>query len=810
MTMKLKAAFAAALVAAGSAQAFWPFTTTAMKLDEVSMVALPDEWVAKTGKPVGNWGTYGACDLTNAITRMTGKAVALVAESVVPADAKNVLYLGPTETAKKTMDGLMDYMSQEFRIRTEKGRIVIGAPNPTATTYAVGEFLGRFCDYWFVTIAGNDPLPEDRNPAIAVADVRLKPAMSFRYIEHCMYNGRAYPTTKRLWEIYNRRLRLEQANIEQINRFSWSCGKDCHTYFRYCDPKKYYKDHPEYYSVHPNGERHWQPTGQLCLSNPDVYKIVLESLKAYVEKDRKGKKPGDWPLLYDFSQEDNTSWLCNCEKCKAIAAKYNRIPGGHYDGGDCGLQLEFVNRLARDIRAIYPDVWIRTFAYVSTETPPKDGTIVPEPNVLIWLCDLYGDSNHEYPLESARNRHRADIVKAWSKLARRMEIWDYMLYGNGCPEVNVDALAADAKFFRSVGLDRVFFEDHATAVRLPCFWELNNFVRGQCMFNPDVDLEMLIGKFCRVYGKAAPKMVKAINWWREVVKKDMPTKFNLDKIGRPHFQEKMIYARHSEADMLAFAALLQAAYDELEPGEARGRVAQALASVWGNLRERYGHDFGDEAAKKRGEALEKFRGFAIEYATTAKWVEPRHVDGYVSWCKGLKDAAPLRFADLPAELAKLPPNDVVCVGPWNLDAEDEAVRINDPEAFDNRASVLRLGKRHDKREYGCGIYDRTSTEWTKFKLKAVEPNDEKYHWYHLGEAHIGNNSIFYLPEESWSISMYLKDFFVNSDGLVDNNWYDFWVSAKFAGPDYVAGSTKTNGVYVNRMIMRRTPKEQAR
>lgn len=173
------------------------------------------------------------------------------------------------------------------------------------------------------------------------------------------------------------------------------------------------------------------------------------------------------------------------------------------------------------------------------------------------------------------------------------------------------------------------------------FDDLTAFVAGQCYFNPDIDLEMLVKKYCCVYGEAAGKMLKAINWYRVIVKKN----------------------------------------------------------------------------------------------------EPKKVGG---------------------------------------------------------------------KEYGCGVYDRASTEWTKFKIKPVEPNDEKYHWYHLGEAHIGNNSLFYLPEESWSISMYLSRFFVNSDGLVDNNWYDFWVNVKFAGPDYVPGSSKTNGVYVSRIIMRRTPKEQQR
>lgn len=43
------------------------------------------------------------------------------------------------------------------------------------------------------------------------------------------------------------------------------------------------------------------------MSNPNVYDIVFASLKKFVEADRKDKKPGEYPLVYDFTQSVSSS-----------------------------------------------------------------------------------------------------------------------------------------------------------------------------------------------------------------------------------------------------------------------------------------------------------------------------------------------------------------------------------------------------------------------------------------------------------------------------------------------------------------------
>ena len=193
----------------------------------------------------------------------------------------------------------------------------------------------------------------------------------------------------------------------------------------------------------PDGKRRGvrNSQSQLCYTNPDTYQHVLAALLKFIAADRV-KYPENPPLVYDFTQQDNSDFLCLCPSCKKVIAKYNRVEGGHKEGGDAGLQLEFVNRLARDVRTQYSDVQIRTFAYVSTERAPNPGSIQIEPNVRIWWCDVYSKSDHTIPLctPGHYNEHQKKELEEWFSFTPNIEIWDYMLYHNRGLEVTADAV----------------------------------------------------------------------------------------------------------------------------------------------------------------------------------------------------------------------------------------------------------------------------------------------------------------------------------------------------------------------------------
>ncbi|HKI90081.1 MAG TPA: DUF4838 domain-containing protein, partial [Draconibacterium sp.] len=100
-----------------------------------------------------------------------------------------------------------------------------------------------------------------------------------------------------------------------------------HTFYRFMPPEEFYKDHPEYYSL-IDGKRVYDHA-QLCLTNPDVLKIVTEKLKKTMRENP------DY-LIYSVSQND---WRnpCQCEKCQAIAQK---------EGSESGPMIWFVNQVA--------------------------------------------------------------------------------------------------------------------------------------------------------------------------------------------------------------------------------------------------------------------------------------------------------------------------------------------------------------------------------------------------------------------------------------------------------------------------------
>jgi hypothetical protein len=255
-----------------------------------------------------------------------------------------------------------------------------------------------------------------------------------------------------------------------------------------------------------------------------VRKLVTNRLLEMIAKDRE-LEPDDPPIIYNFTQTDGIYYICKCPECKKIAAKYggdSNVEFGLVSEGESGLQLDFVNEMARKIGEKYPDVRIRTFAYVNTSKLPKG--IVPEPNVIPWFCDWYMISDHQLPLTHPFNTWCREQLEKWKAVSPTMEIWDYMLYNNKCPEVSVDAIAADMRYFKKLGIARFYIECEHHA---QCFWQLNTYVYSRFFLDPDTDLEKAIDEYCAVYGAGAAKMREAIDFLRKIIAENPPKSADL-------------------------------------------------------------------------------------------------------------------------------------------------------------------------------------------------------------------------------------------------------------------------------------------
>lgn len=250
-----------------------------------------------------------------------------------------------------------------------------------------------------------------------------------------------------------------------------------HTFFKLISPEEFFDTHPEYFSL-IKGQR-VREYSQLCLTNPDVLKIMIERIK-----ERMRESPEY--LIYDVSQND---WRnpCQCDKCKALAER---------EGSESGPVIWFVNQVAEAVEKEFPDKFIGTLAYQYTRKPPKN--VRPRQNVVVRLCPIEACVSH--PLkECPQNKSFMDDLTGWSKIAPHLYIWDYVVNFAHyiMPYPNFNVLQSNIRTFRennAIGI----MEQAAYQSRGGEFAELKAYLISKLLWNPDCNTEAVINDF--IYG----------------------------------------------------------------------------------------------------------------------------------------------------------------------------------------------------------------------------------------------------------------------------------------------------------------------
>lgn len=257
-----------------------------------------------------------------------------------------------------------------------------------------------------------------------------------------------------------------------------------HTFNSLVPPDKYFTDHPEYFSEN-DGKRN---TGQLCMTNPEVVRITVESVKRVLREKPEAQ-------IISVSQNDGPP-CCACEKCKAMADA---------EGSMAGPLLTFVNAVADEVGKEFPKVRISTLAYLDTSMPPK--TVRPRKNVAIQLCT----DSHAWPepfltieeTEAFQNR-----MKTWAAMGADIHIWDYTVnfshYAGPMP--NWQVVTDSIRFFVKHNAKGVMLQGNyqtpGTADGSMRCW-----VWSKLLWNPELDTRSLMKDFLYGYfGKAAPPM----------------------------------------------------------------------------------------------------------------------------------------------------------------------------------------------------------------------------------------------------------------------------------------------------------------
>lgn len=263
---------------------------------------------------------------------------------------------------------------------------------------------------------------------------------------------------------------------------------------------KYFAEHPEYYA-YTGGKR--DPI-QLCLTNPDVLRLVTESALEELRK----KPDAD---IISISQNDGEGY-CECDNCKALDEK---------EGTHMGTMLNFVNAVAEEIEKEFPDVMVDTLAYVYTRVPPKN--IKPRKNVIIRLCSF--ESCFSHPLSECNvdktGRSFSEDLDAWREVCDNIYIWDYTTNFSHYLTIypNMHVFQDNMQYFAESNAKGVFAEGNPHLEHNGEFSHLKTYLLAKLLWDPYTDIEKHTDEFMRAfYGEGFQNIRKFIDFTSERAK----------------------------------------------------------------------------------------------------------------------------------------------------------------------------------------------------------------------------------------------------------------------------------------------------
>ena len=269
-----------------------------------------------------------------------------------------------------------------------------------------------------------------------------------------------------------------------------------HTFDLLVPPQEFGKLHPEYFSE-VKGRRVVSGRTQLCLTNPDVIRLVTERLREQMRKEPEAKlfslAPNDWYVY------------CECSNCAAVAKA---------DGTTAGPYVRFVDAVARNLVDEFPDRLVRAGAYQWYRRPPKNFGRYPK-NVLCSFAPIECDFAH--PIAESPYKENVDTAQdllGWGKIASGgIRVFDYSTafwdYPHAFP--NLKVLKPNLLFYRRNNVRYVINEGDHTGEG-GSLAELKAWVGAKLMWNPDQEVEPLVDRFVRgFYGKAAPQVARYVH-----------------------------------------------------------------------------------------------------------------------------------------------------------------------------------------------------------------------------------------------------------------------------------------------------------
>lgn len=353
-----------------------------------------------------------------------------------------------------------------FCITTVGEKVVLAAKTEKGLLYAVNEFLETYLHIQYLSPNVN-VIPKTSSITLPFINYAFNQKFDIRLL----YYKEVKDTNYANWN------KVQQ--FRDIPNSEWG-GEWAHSFFSLVPPDKFFNTNPEYFALR-NGKR---VSTQLCLSNKEVSKVLLNSLKSKIKVNPMAK-------YWFVSQEDNAE-NCECPYC-AATDKAEDSPAGSL--------IKFVN----DIASFFPEKRIVTLAYSYTQKAPKK--IKPAENVFIMFCTS-GSYNRVKPL---KDQGIGNLLQPWLKVSRNVLVWDYYINFKHFlfPLQNFKAMATDLRFYADNGVKGLFMQGNYYGGG--AFDELKSYLLSKLSWNPYANIDSLVSNFCITnYGEASEYVIQSL------------------------------------------------------------------------------------------------------------------------------------------------------------------------------------------------------------------------------------------------------------------------------------------------------------
>ena len=690
-----------------------------------------------------------------------------------------VFHVGDTSFAKGRGYCSADMTNEQWVVKSFGADVALLGGGTRGTLYAVSHFLEDVCGvrWWSPQ---EEHVPDAVTLDLPCLDMAGYPAFRLRDIYRAFREPglAAFAVRKRLNGADSANC-PSGAEFGGFIRYGAPCG--CHSFDSYIPAGKYFKDHPEWFSLDGRtGKRVAGKSSQLCLTNKELREEMKRRLKGFIEADiAKFKKLGvPPPHVYDISENDNWNY-CACTNCVAAKERWNMS----------GLLLDFVNDIASSVRNEYPDVLVNTFAYHATETPPKGGKRAAD-NVMVRLCDT--KSNQAAGMFEKGNTTFSDFLAGWSKCAKNLSIWDYAItYTAELTGLPFPSEFHYAEYFRECLKRGVygFFWEHESPHKAD-MWELKYHLETKLMEDPSLDGDVLISAFMKEYYGNAGDCVLA---YRKML--DAARRTRNGNVG--WFPAISDFDWISAEDVAQGNRLLESAErmtEGREPFLSRVKRVRVGLDRLVCLRSRATCQTPNSKTLAAAERLKSF------------WPKWMMMYPNMTECKANDQVVAAIGLPPPAFFAGREIYDFTAafISPGS-GLEKTVFVVDDPESEAGRAVRIDAdGSKHFDLPYTIGLYDRAGRKIVIRKSFPKPFSNSGYAWYRIGAATLPPDSYIWLTG-TWQTSL---RFWKNRE--LHGRTFEMYVSAKFTGRKYQKGSNEPSRIWIDRVVLAVPENEEER